>query len=324
MGLNPFALSGRPSFISLSRICSSGFLAIFAVSLGAPVQAGPDEFEQVVKTTSVDRSGLSVVEKLERGEMFTARMATSFVMQTLIRQDPSRIQEAMSKDLVKFARTIPDLAFARAFRTSNDKKLLYLKLRSLGGGTGAMVEVIEGFNEAFKSAPMIPVSGVAKMLRPSGANISNPWEARLEADVERLSKESLFNRTVGVGETIRMIGPLHESFALEGVSVDIQISFKPYTLEKKPDSGNKIQIGKALEDEKSGEDAEGKLRLEKEKKEDETKKFTLFTTQVAFVPVVPKQSLGDFAGFGERKLVTAEYATQKFLGRLRDNLERIQ
>jgi len=255
--------------------------------------AEPQKFEQANKKAGVDGPSLSFVEKLERGEIFSARMATSFIMQSLIKQDPTKIQAAMNKDLVKFARAIPDLAFVRAFKTSDDKKMLYLKLRGFGGGTGALVEVLQGFDEAFKDVPVVPISGRSKILRPSGASIANPWESRLTADVEKLSKESNFNRTIGSSEMIRLIGPLHESFALDGVRVEIQIAFRPYTIQKKPPFDDK-QI------------------------------YTLFTTQVSFVPVVPKRSLGDFAGFGERKLVTAEFGAQKFLSSLRDNLERIK
>jgi hypothetical protein len=300
-------------------------VSLFLFSAAVSVSGEPEKFENVVKLAQSDSSSKSFVEKLERGEMFTARMATSFIMQSLVKADPTKIQDAMNKDLVKFARIIPDLAFARAFRTSDDKKLLYLKLRGLGGGTGALVEVIEGFNDAFVNAPVLKTSGTAKILRPSGVNIANPWEARLTADVQKLSAESGFNRTIGGGQTIRIVGPLHESFALEGVSVDIQIAFRPYTIQKKPDQASKIQIGKELKLEEI-ENAAGaaKEKAAAKKEEDEQQNFTLLTTQVAFVPVMPKHSLGDFAGFGERKLVTAEYGAQKFLGRLRENLERIQ
>lgn len=303
------------------RLCSG-------VILSAGLMGSTEASQDAVNVSQALSQQMTLTEKLERGEVFTSRMGTSFVIQALIKQESAKIQEAMNKDLGIVAQLIPDLGAAMPFKGSNNQKYLYLKARGIGGGAGILTEVVEGFDEAFVQAPLLPTRGSPKKAKPSGVAILNPWEHKIAAEFEELDKTSSFTRRIDFGNSVRIVGPLHEVISLQGLSLDIQFSFKPYHVEPKPDFANQVQIGGATQQIPSGQ---ANLRAADESKKsdgeaeepDPAKSFTLFTVQVSFVPVMPKHSLGDFRGFGEKKLVTAQYAAQKFVSRLRENLERL-
>jgi hypothetical protein len=218
----------------------------------------------------------SIIKRLEAGEVVSAKSGSSFIIQALVDKDPMKVQQVLMSDLSKLPDVFENVAFARTYKDKAGKKLLYLKLRGLGDGLGILMEVKQGADQAFRNAKDFNSSGAYQYRNTlQDVNLAtDPNAQELTKEVAATNKaNSAEMRTLVNGPSLVLEGPLNEIMELPNLRVTLNLSVGTYMVMKK-----------------------GQLPVIK----------SYLVSKTAFGSQTPKESLGDYRGFGDARLGLAE------------------
>jgi hypothetical protein len=242
----------------------------------------------------------SILERLEKGEVVSSKIGSSFTIQTLIKKDVDEVGSQMFKDVSKFPKILDEVAFARHYITKDvkalDKKhLVYLKVRGLGDGVGILLEVKQGGVDSYSNARALDLSSESFPLRDTEAEVSLRDDAMNQAVVKaaaiqdenkKTGKYPDFDPSLGPVTNLILEGPLNDVPQLPGVRMVVNLGICSY---KKP-----------------------KDRTE----------YTYMVAKMAFGNQIVRGELGDYKGFGDTRLSLAQAMGNNFISNLRAKLEK--
>ncbi|MDB5037106.1 MAG: hypothetical protein JWQ35_634 [Bacteriovoracaceae bacterium] len=246
-----------------------------------------------------------ILERLEKGEVISAKTGASFFMQALVQKDSAKIEAAFS-DLSKLPAVFPQIAFARPYvegKGDSARKFLYLKLRGLGDGVSVLMEVKSGGDEAFVNAKELILGGDIRPSRDTSAEVDSSKESNqlaLDKSIDAANESDSKGRFLGAATEITLEGPLNELMEMPTVRATINLGIQSFG---ESPSALKTPALKGL-----------KLPA--------ASKRTYLVAKVSFGNQMPNGELGDIHGFGEARLSLAQQIGVNIFSTLRGNLEK--
>ncbi len=257
----------------------------------------------VLGTSSALLAENKILSRLERGEVVSGKTGASFFVQALVNKEPEKVASAFV-NLSKLPTVFPQIAFARPYIGSDGRQFVYLKLRGVGDGVGILAEVKNASSEAFRNAKELIVSSeVSKGRDASSETTSFTGEVnhlQLTREIDTANKSESATRFLGETSGIILEGPINSIMELPGVRMTLHLGYSSYVSV----GGNKAKASKASESSDSS-------------------RQTYLVAKVVFGNQAPKESLGDYRGFGERRLSLATLMGVNAIQALRASLEKI-
>lgn len=248
-----------------------------------------------IKSLSVGAGENRILDRLERGETVATKTGLSFMVQTLIAKEPEKVRAALG-DFRKLPEVFSGVAYARPYVAKDSRQFVYLKLKGLGDGLGVLMEVKAAPSDAFLNARELVTSAAAYKSRDIGqaADVSaDPAALQLRKEIEESGSESHF---LGATDGITLEGPLNEVMQLPNTRLVIHLGYSGYYPKAKSS-----KPGAAGADRK-----------------------TYLVAKVAFGNQVSRENLGDYRGFGERRLSLATSMGEAVIESLKQKLEALQ
>lgn len=250
----------------------------------------------------------SIFQRLEHGEVVAAKTGSSFVLQAVTNADPAKL-EAAFHDLNQLPKVFSQIAFVRAYTTNDNppRHLLYMKLRGLQDGTGVLVEVKQGGDEAFANATALRASADSLGLRDTAKEVdltNDPSNTRLMTDADAEKKLGGDVRNVSISGSIIAEGPINPIIESPSTRVVLNLAYGTYSVTK-----GSAPKGAALTPDLNSPIV------------GETKGFLM--VKVSFGNQIARGELGDYRGFGEQRLNLAQDVGIDVLKGLRARLEKL-
>jgi len=241
-----------------------------------------------------------ILDRLEAGEVISAKLGGSVLLQSITSQDPEKVRKAFTTNFSGLSDLFSEIAFARPFITDAGRRLVYLKLKGMGDGLSVLVEVKQGANEAFNDAKSLMDS--AKIWK-SGASSSEASltaaETTLKSEVADANKVPGVSRTFMPGATIVLEGPLNEVMELPGVRFTVTLSTASYMVS--PTASATVPL----------------LPMPA------AKTYTYLAARIAVAAQVTDEHLPDYRGFGDRRLGIMERLGVDLFSALQKNLQKL-
>jgi hypothetical protein len=243
-----------------------------------------------------------ILSRLEKGEVVSTKTGSSFFVQAIINQESDKVATAFS-DLTKLPTIFPQVAIARPYVGSDGRQFIYLKLRGLGDGLGILAEVKNASSESFVNAKELVMSSEVNPSRDSSAEVdisNDPSDLQLRREIDEANQGTTDPIFVGASSGIIMEGPFNEIIELPGVRMTVHLGYASYT-SLPPATLVKGRATVATTP---------------------TRK-TYMVAKVSFGNQTSREYLGDYRGFGERRLSLATLMGVNALEALRATLEKM-
>lgn len=228
----------------------------------------------------------SLLHRLEQGEVLSTKEGSSFVIQTLIQSDPVKVQTAFS-DLTQLPLVFDNMAFTNLYKTKNNQNLIYMKLKGLGDGVGVLMEIKSGTPQTF--------SGTIGLIESANYHFRNqpidPFQTndliKIISDSNQTNPQEV--RALALGSVLVLEGPLNEVKQLPSVRAILHLIVGMYSIQKGTREAPRI--------------------------------LTYLAAKMSFGKQVPKKNIGDYRGFGDRRLSIAENLGVNLFEALKRTLE---
>lgn len=239
------------------------------------------------------------IDRLEKGEVVSAKMGSSFLVQALVKKDQAQVTKNLFETSDKISQFFPNVAFARPFKTKDGRQLLYLKLRGAGDGLGVMLEAKQGSAGLFTNARELLKSGDRSKDRAiAQEELNQVGDNGVGVQIQNRNEKGQAQRLLGSESVVVFEGPLNPIPQMPTLRVSLAIALAPYTI---------VPAAKGV----AGAPSPA------------SKDYTLLQFRVAFGSQVPKgEDLGDYKGFGERRLELAKMAGANIMTALKARLEK--
>ncbi len=239
------------------------------------------------------------LENLEAGQVVSSKSGASVLVQSIVNKEAAAVIKAITEDLTKLPKVFPQIAFARAYKSQN-KNLLYLKMRGLGDGTSALVEYKQGPLETFTNAREFLKSGDFVSFRePLKKELEEAGDNGIAGEIQKVNDKNDVQRLLGSDTVIEIEGPLYPIAQFPALRMSLQLSLAPYTVIPAPAG----QAGAPAPTPKN---------------------LTLFSLRAAFGNQVPRGGdLGSYRGFGDREVSAAQQMGEDLVRIVKARLEKI-
>jgi hypothetical protein len=236
-------------------------------------------------------SANTVLDRLEKGEVISTHAGSAFLVQALVDSPASFVLNRLTGDLDSLSQNFEAIAFSKAFVTSTDKRLLYMKLRGVGDGAVVMMEVKQGAAGLFANAVELVKSGSLSR-EPALADLDAVGDNGLGKVFAEQDPRAAVYRNLGKEQSVVLEGPLNPLPQFPQLRMTIAIGVAPYS---------KTDLAKGT-----------------------SKNQSLLQVKVAFGHQALKGGeLGDFKGFTQRRLQIAKNSTVDVVRAIRSRLEKI-
>lgn len=244
------------------------------------------------------RADQVIFERLERGETIATTAGTAATLQMVVKKNASDISDVIFKDPQKLSKIFPNIAFARTYKTSDGKNLLYLKLRGLGDGLGVLMEVKEGGEEAFDNAIALTTSSAALGLRETGAEVNLKKDVQNQTVLEASQAGNLSvqrkitpfkNKTTYKDVNIVLEGPLNEVLEMPSLRLTMNLGLYEYDVSSAGATSN----------------------------------YSYIVSKISIGNQVPRGELGDYRGFGDQRLQMTKMMGTDLFAVLKNRLENL-
>jgi hypothetical protein len=254
-----------------------------------------------VGLSNVHASDNSILQRLEKGEVISSKIGSSFFIQALVDTSPDKMKEIFS-DLRKLPKIFPQIAFAVPYvgKTKGDddkRNFVYLKLRGLGDGVSALMEVKSGGDDAFLNAKEFVIGNDYHSGRNTAAEVDFSEERNnleLKSKIDEANSKSDSARFLGISNSLILEGPINEVMELPNVRVTINLGVASYT----------------------------QILTNNEPKKAPADKKSYLVAKVSFGNQVNRGELGDIRGFGDAKLTIAQQIGTNVIRTLQSRLQK--
>lgn len=248
----------------------------------------------LVSATIVEGAQNRILDRLEKGETVSTKSGSSFMVQALVSKEYQKVSAALG-DMRKISQVFSQVAFARPYVTKDGRQFVYLKLRGMGDGLGALMEVKSSDIDAFTDAKELVLSGKNYRSRDVGSegDISkDPATLMLQKEIDEAKAAGKEVPFMGATTGITLEGPLNEVMQLPNIRMVVHLGFSGYSSANSSSSGS-------------------------------SQSKTYLVAKVAFTPQVSRENLGDYRGFGEHRLSVAEAMGKSVIESLKERLQNL-
>ncbi|TVQ76314.1 MAG: hypothetical protein EA369_10195 [Bradymonadales bacterium] len=146
-------------------------------------------------------------QQLLKAQVFSERFGNALVFQRAIRLEEVDLQDLIHSGPSALAKLLPGVRLVQPFKLSDGRRMLYLKVQGLAQAEGLVLQVREGWEQAFAEAPVWEVSLPEMKAYPSQL-AKSPFVQALGANSGVLSLQ----------------GPLNETMDLAGLQFLLEVS----------------------------------------------------------------------------------------------------
>ncbi|MBN8554988.1 MAG: hypothetical protein J0L93_06045 [Deltaproteobacteria bacterium] len=254
--------------------------------------------------SSVLAEEVSMLTRLEKGEIVATKAGTSFTIQAVVKKKVADVREVLFKDFTQLPKFFKEVAFVQPYSSTGDVNLLYLKLRGLGDGLGVLMEVksLETSDYMAKKSSLFSFANAESLIASSESLGLRKTESEVDlkldsanqdlmklADAEKKAKSKI-TREVSINTNLILEGPINPIPQFPTLRLVMNIAVGPYTV------------------------SEGGSEKESS---------TYLIAKVSFGNQAPQGELGDISGFGDMRLNIAKNVGKTFISSIKTRIENL-
>ena len=190
-------------------------------------------------TTNADASMVESIEAMNILQNSSGKNV-SFIVPLIA--PATQMASELQADLNLWEKWIPSLGYARAIKSSEGGRVLYLKLRDQAPVRGLVMEVRQGLDQIFSSQEVLSLAATNQEL---GLRQKAVGTNELLEDLKlELSSSKDASRTITENLRVVLHGPLHnvQNFGALGVSIDATLLTYTSTVKDAPQSLLALQL----------------------------------------------------------------------------------